>query len=269
VQTWLSFHFYPLETQEIFLARAVKPFLAQYIWPTKGARAFFTRYEDARGPHVRLRLRGESAWVEETLRPAFEGWMADRGEWVEVDYVPENERFGGEEAMAWSEEYFHVSSRVVLDRLSSEAFTYGDALFDALRMHAMTVFAAGFDREKAAWYFGQLCEQWLPLFFQPAEEDSIENVRTEVLAGFAQNFEPQKGSLQESLTELWAALEAGKLDANRPEWARWLQGNQLILKELGEKLERALPSLIHLNNNRLGVNNQDEVYLNFILSKVL
>ncbi|MCY7329237.1 MAG: hypothetical protein LH618_11860, partial [Saprospiraceae bacterium] len=33
MRTWLSFHCYPLEAQDIFLTRALRPFLTQYIWP--------------------------------------------------------------------------------------------------------------------------------------------------------------------------------------------------------------------------------------------
>lgn len=268
--TWLSIHFYPLETENVFLTRAVKPFLEQYIWPRQGARAFFVRYEDAKGRHVRLRLKGEEDWVEEILRPALAGWFEGRGEWEEVAYEPETERFGGEKGLAWAEEYFHVSTRVVLERLGREAHTYGDAMFDALRMHAITAFAAGFNREKAAWYFGQLCEQWLPVFFQNTDGEAVEADFFEALkSNFEKSFEPQKENLQMVLDAFWKALEAEKFDKKQPEWVRWLRGNQLILKEFGENLEKTLPSLLHLTNNRLGLNNQDEVYLNFILSKAL
>lgn len=269
--TWLSIHFYPLESENIFLARAVKPFLEQYTWPLPGARAFFVRYEDDGGRHIRLRLRGELDWLSETLRPAFEGWFAERGKWREEPYLPETERFGGDEATAWAEEYFHVSTRVVLERLAREQSTYGDALFDALRMHTVTAFAAGLSREKSAWYFGRLCDQWLALFFQPEEGSRVgeSDFPVALKQQFEKNFEGQKEDLCLALGELWKALETEKFDKKQPEWVRWLRGNQLILKEFGENLDKLLPSLLHLTNNRLGVNNQDEVYLNFILSKVL
>jgi len=268
--TWFSIHFYPLEAEDVFLTRAVKPFLEQYIWPTKGARAFFIRYDDEKGRHIRLRLRGDAAWIDETLRPALKGWFAERGEWEEVAYLPEKERFGGEEPLAWAEEYFHISTRVVLELLAKDAHTYGDAMFDALRMHAITAFATGFSREKAAWYFDQLCNQWLSLFFQPTDAGAAEiALQSNLKSQFEKNFEPQNGELRASLGELWKALEAEKFDTKQPEWVRWLRGNQLILKEFGGNLDKALPSLLHLTNNRLGVNNQDEVYLNYILSKVL
>jgi thiopeptide-type bacteriocin biosynthesis protein len=268
--TWLSIHFYPLETENAFLTRAVKPFLEQYIWPKQGARAFFIRYEDDRGRHIRLRLRGEAEWVRDTLRPAVKGWFAGRGEWEEVAYEPENERFSGEEMLAWAEEYFHVSTRVVLSRLGQDAYTFGDAMFDALRMHTMTAFAAGFDREKAAWYFGQLHDQWLPIFFKSDDGKAADSeVQKALKEQFEQNFDPQKEELGAVLGELWKALAAEKIDKKQPEWVRWLRGNQLILKEFGEDLDKVLPSLLHLTNNRLGLNNQDEVYLNYILWKAL
>ncbi len=270
MQTWLSYHFYPLETPDIFLTRALRPFLEQYIWSKPGTRAFFVRYDDEKGPHIRLRLRGEAEWLKETLEPALEGWFAERGERIAVPYEPEVARFGGEDTMVWAEEYFHVSTRVVLERLQRPTHTYGDALFDALRMHTMTAYAAGLDREKAAWYFGQLCEQWIPLFFQPADkEESEAEMRRALQENFESNFAPQADHLRATLDNVWLTTGEGKFDAKQPEWDRWLRGNQLILKEFGDKLERVLPSLLHLTSNRLGVNNQDEVYLMYVLSKAL
>jgi len=270
-QTWLSLHFYPLETPDVFLTRALRPFLGQYIWPAKGTRAFFVRYDDERGPHIRLRLRGEEAWMEETLRPAVEGWFRERGEQIELPYQPEPERFGGEEALAWAEEHFHVSTRVALDRMARPQYTYGDAMFDGLRTCAIVAYAAGFDRERTAWYFGKLCEQWMPLFFRPDTEDATSNAAffEALRAQFAANFERQRDDLCGIMDGFWKTLESGKFDEKQPEWLRWLRGNELILTGLGENMERALPSLLHLHLNRLGVNNQDEVFLCYLLSKAL
>lgn len=266
--SWLSIHFYPLENQDVFLVRGLRPFLQQYIWATRGARAFFIRYQDEKGPHLRIRMRGDETWMRETLLPAFEGWMEGRGEWQEQPYEPETERFGGQEALAMAESYFHLSSRVVLDRLAREMYTYGDAMFDALRMHVIAVHAAGLNYKQAANYFEQLTKQWLPLFFSggadmPAEDQEL------ILEGFATSLEPQLEDLRATLQELWKALDRDKFDKEQPEWSRWAEGNRLIFKEYGPKLDMALPSLLHLTNNRLGLQNPDEVYVNFILSKVL
>jgi thiopeptide-type bacteriocin biosynthesis protein len=269
MQEWLSFHFYPLETADVFLTRAVRPFLEQFIWNKTGARAFFIRYDDEKGQHIRLRLRGEQEWLDETLRPALEGWFAERGESVEVPYDPEVTRFGGEEAMPWAEEYFHVSSRVVLERLQRPEHTYGDALFDTMLMHTMTIHAAGLLREKAAWYFEQLYEHWLPLFFKPEAGETEAEMKKALLENFEANYRPQSEIIRATLHNLWNALEEEKFDPKQPEWMRWFRGNQLILKGFGATVEKALPSLLHLTANRQGVNNQDEVYLMYVLSKSL
>lgn len=265
---WLSIHFYPLENQDVFLVRGLHPFLQQYIWANKGTRAFFIRYQDERGPHIRLRMRAEAAWLEETLRPAFDGWQEGRGEWTEVPYVPETARFGGEAGLALSEEYFHLSSRVCLERLSRAQHTYGDSMFDALRMHTIAAHAAGLNQEQAARYFEQLAAQWLPLFFAENAAPNPDFLKA-VMDGFEQNLAPQKEDLRSTLLELWKALEKDSFDKKQPEWARWTLGNRMILKELDHNLDRALPSLLHLTNNRLGINNQDEVYLNYILANTL
>lgn len=267
MQTWLSFHIHPHETLDVFLARGVRPFLVQHIWPVQQARAFFIRYEDENGPHIRLRLRGDEA----LLRPALQSWFEDRGSVEEFPYQAEAERFGGEEALKWAEEYFHLSTRVVLDRLN-RPYTYGDAMFDALRMHVITAFSAGWNREKSSWYFENLCRQWIDLFFQATSEASNgeTNWQDSLLQDFEESFAPQREELRLAVVELWTALEKGKFDEEQPEWLRWLRGNQLLVPEFGnEALEKSLPSLLHLTNNRLGINNQDEVYLNFLLWKTL
>lgn len=267
MQTWLSYHIYPLETPEVFLARALRPFLEKYVWPTAGARAFFIRYEDEKGLHIRLRMRGAAGWLAETLQPAFEAHFESRGDYEITIYLPENERFGGPEAMSWAGEFFHLSTRVVLDRLN-RPYTYGDAMFDALRLHTITAFAAGWTPEKSAWYFDRVCDQWMELFFQPETNNSPAGWRQALKEDFEQKFNPQREELRLAISELWTALEKGKFDTEQPEWLRWLRGNQMILPEFGENLEKALPSLLHLTNNRLGINNQDEVYLNYLLARV-
>lgn len=261
MQSWLSFHFYPLETPDLFLARAIKPFLERFVWPQKESRAFFIRYDDEHGPHVRLRLRGES----DTLRPAVAEWFGGRGEIREAEYKGEPERFGGAEGLVLAEGHFHASTRLVLDRLCRVPYVYGDAMFDAMRSTVIMAYCAGFSRDRAAWYFKQLCDQWLLLFFQQGGEG--EPTPEKILEEFEDLFLPQQEYLRISVDELWRALKKGKFDQNQPEWQRWLTTNKLILESLGDNLELALPSLIHLNFNRMGINNQDEVYLNYLLSR--
>lgn len=270
MRPWLSLHCFPLDAPDVFLTRAVRPFLNQYIWPAKDTRAFFIRFEDQHGPHLRLRLHGEPQWLEETLRPALAGWFAGQGTFHEVPYAPELDRFGGAAGMALTEEYFHLSTRVTLDRLAQAPRTYGATLFDALRLHLLTALAAGMSREKAAWYFGQLYAQWWPAFFRPADGQPLdETAQAAILTQFRTSLETQEVALRAAFDELWKAVQASRFDTTQPEWLRWFRGNELILKEFGNNLDKVLPSLLHLTNNRLGVNNQDEVFLCYVLANTL
>lgn len=270
MSTWLSIHFRPLETHDVFLTRALKPFLAHYIWPTKGARAFFIRYEDAEGPHLRLRFKADPAWLTETLLPSFENWMADRGSWTQETYQAEPEKFGGDDALIWAEEHFHISTRVVLDRISRELYTYGDAIFDALRMHLIMARAAGMQRENVKIYFERLCLAWLPVFFRTNDQNqSAKDLIENVLEDFEKSYASQSAAISQALQQFWEELEKNKIDKKQEDWLRWIRGNELTLQGLGSELDKALPHLLHLNSNRLGINNQDETYLNYILSHAL
>jgi thiopeptide-type bacteriocin biosynthesis protein len=196
--------------------------------------------------------------------------LSAEGQWKVVDYMPEPVRFGGAEALPWAEEHFHISSRVALDRINRDNYVYGDTLFDAMRLHVSAAYVAGLSVDHSSTYFDSLCNQWIGAFFSPAD-DAMDAalLQKEVRADFENTLAPQFAFLQDALRQMYLALQDQKFDTKQPEWLRWFRGNELIFKELGNNLEKALPSLLHLTNNRLGVNNQDEAYLLFVLGRVL
>lgn len=262
---YFSVEFRPAESPEVFLARALKPFLEQYIWPAKGTRAFFSRHEDENGALMRIRMRGEDTWTNDLLKPAFEGWMRDRGSWKEVPFLPDASPYGGEEVMVWVEEHFHIGTRVVLDRIATPEFTYGDAMFDTLRLFTTIAEAAGFSREKARWYYGELLMQWLQLFAGASNPTEIEDRIIE----FRDTLKPQQSDLSLAIDKFWTDMESGKYEKEHPEWARWHKGSQLIFEGLGVHSEKSLPTLIHQTGNRMGLSNPDIVYLVYVLSTSL
>jgi thiopeptide-type bacteriocin biosynthesis protein len=266
---WLSYHIRPLEVQDAFLVRGLYPFLNQHVWPDTSRRSFFVRYTDDSGPHIRVRFGGDATWLDATLRPLWQDCMAGRGTYQEEPYHGEADRFGGPEPLAWAEEHFHVSTRVVLDRLRRDQRTYGDALFDALQMHTTMLFTAWMERPEAASYCDRLCNAWINNFFTPAEGEDPKHLLEGVLADFEATFSPQRAALRAALNETWAALRQQNHPPDQPEWLRWVRGNQIILPELKPVLDRVLPILVHLTNNRLGVNNQDETYLLYVLAQTL
>jgi thiopeptide-type bacteriocin biosynthesis protein len=267
---WRSIHFTPKEEQDIFLVDDFLPFCEQQIWSTRGTRVFFIRYHDTTsGLHLRLRFKGEPDWLDKTLQPAFDKAFKKKGSWTIATYEPETARFGGEVGLAWAEEHFHISSRVALSRLKTKDYTYGDAMFDALRLHLAAAFATGLNKTETGKYFDNLGSEWIKAFFKPLEGDEQLDLIATVRADFEETYRPQSEFLKDALHQFHLALTEERFDTKQPEWLRWLKGNQLIFKEMGPELTtRTLPHLLHLTNNRLGINNQDEAYLLYVLSKV-
>lgn len=271
MEQWYSIHFYPEDkSQEQFLAVTYRSFLEKNVWSERGVRAFFIRYEDESGHHLRLRWKGSAEWLQKTLEPAFAAHFKKKGAWKLAEYVPEPDRFGGEEALVLAEEHFHISTRVVLARMARPNYEYGDALFDAMRLQVSAVRSAGLSLPEMAAYFDRLCTQWTRVFFNKEDEAmSDADFQARVRAAFDKNMQPQYHFLKDALTQFYHSLEAPQPDPKQPEWMRWLKGNELVFNALGTNLEKALPSLLHLTNNRLGIYNQDEAYMLYVLSKVL
>jgi thiopeptide-type bacteriocin biosynthesis protein len=267
--SWLSYHFYPLETPDVFLVRGIKPFLEHHIWNKKGARAFFIRYKDETGPHIRLRLHPASEEEAGTLNEVVKGWFTDRGTCKEVPYVGEAERFGGPEPLMWAEEYFHISTRVALERLAQPTYTYGDALLDTMRMQVSALHAIGLNREQTKSYCGRLGDAMVPAFFQHVKPSAKKSVQALVKADCMEGMASQREALQGEMDALWEALTADQFDNKQPEWLRWFRGNRMIIQGMGNNGERAFPSLLHLHCNRMGISNQDEVYVCYIIADTL
>lgn len=264
---WYSIHCFPHETPDVFLARGIRPLLEQHIWPLSGARAFFVRYHDDSCPHIRLRVRGEAAWFDETFRPAVTNAMEARGDFQEMPYEPETARYGGPDTLPLAEEYFHLSSRVALD-LMNKAYTYGDAMFDTLRMQLIALHSAKLSRMEAAVYVEKLTKEWISAFFQ-ADDVPADKLQEDVLKQFDAALVKQYDVLKNTLLELWNSLDDNKLDLKQTAWVRWVRGNQLILPAFEQQLDMVMPSLLHMNNNRLGIANPDEAYGAYVLWQCL
>jgi hypothetical protein len=167
--------------------------------------------------------------------------------------------------MVWVEEHFHIGTRVVLDRIATPEFTYGDAMFDTLRLFTTIAEAAGFSREKARWYYGELLMQWLQLFAGASNPTE----REDRIIEFRDTLKPQQSDLSLAIEKFWTDMESGKYEKEHPEWARWHKGSQLIFEGLGVHSEKSLPTLIHQTGNRMGLSNPDIVYLVYVLSTSL
>ena len=260
--TWLSIYLFYNEPWEDFLQKAVEPYVNTAIQTGIAQQYFFIRYWE-RGPHIRLRLKGEVEMVYKILKPNmeehfnhyFESKPSQRTEpnypddfsddlkWlpnnalVEVEYQPEIKRFGGEVGMLISEKQFMLSSKTVLDFLNQKGKTwsYDDAMGIAIKLHLSFVHAVGLGLEEATDFFDFFVKNWLPHTYKKEQggfhEKDLEHHANLSLAAFDKSFDTQKETLIPFHTTLWEALERGD-EFEQSVLNDWVLGNKSIASEL-------------------------------------
>ncbi|SDK94907.1 thiopeptide-type bacteriocin biosynthesis domain-containing protein [Glycomyces sambucus] len=122
---WLYAKLYAVErSHDDVLCRSLPALLADL--PSGVDRWFFIRYRDPE-PHLRLRFHGDPEAVNGALLPALARWAAAaRGSGLirrfALDtYEPEVNRYGGPEALAAAERFFHADSEAVIGQLQRRA----------------------------------------------------------------------------------------------------------------------------------------------------
>lgn len=271
MKNWLSIHVFPNESLDEGLVRWLGKFMAelQKIAPGEGDYFFIRSLEE--GPHFRLRLGGEGDFFQQKAAPLVaEIFEKQAGaELAFVPYQPEIGRFGGAESYSWAEMHFMASSQMAFRLLAQPAYSYENKLGDAMRLHVCFALAAGKSRSESAAFFEELKTAWLPAFFapqQPMQPDEAAAFYLEIERSFAASFARQEASIRELIAVFWQEFSKNEPAAEPDEWDFWLKMNRQTLPNIAPE---SWGDLIHLTNNRLGITNQDEVFVNFLLAKCL
>ncbi|NIP28752.1 MAG: hypothetical protein GWN55_09740 [Phycisphaerae bacterium] len=320
---WLAAYLYYAEPWETFLTQAVKPFVETIFGQKLAEQFFFIRYWE-RGPHIRLRFKGDHHTLEHKVKPALESFFAgyfetnpsqrsepDRVKTLPVKqgwfpnnsiqfmpYEPEIERYGGPAGILIAEKQFEISSRAVLHLLNvSKQWDYERALGAAIQLHLGFAWALGMDLAEAKQFYTRIFDGWFSRAYgfaphMPTEE--AQRRRQITLQAFAENFEQQQEMLVGYHQTLWEAFSGG-VEFEQAWLNDWLAGMITIRRELGaaqregrlifpegfkpnptldvppahQQLWSILSSYVHMTNNRLGILNQDEAYLGYLIQRSL
>lgn len=323
-KTWLSAYLYYNEPWENLLQEALIPFVEQSLKANEVEQYFFIRYWE-KGPHIRLRFYGNATYLQNELKPRLMAYFSayfsekpsvrenqelidklpDEHKWFEnnsiqfIDYEPETERYGGEEALLVAERQFQVSSDVVLAAISeSSNWNYERALGVAIQMHLAFGFALGMNAVEMAEFYSYIFKGWLPMAYNAYDETLTKEQhlekQNEVVVLFAQQFNSQKNVLVPYHEAILEALSDG--DEFEEEWLnKWISSMQQIYVDLlalakedritypdryllnGQyktdadrvKLWGIYASYVHMTNNRLGIQNRDEGFLGYLIMKSL
>lgn len=320
-QTWLSAHLFYAEPWEEFLIKAVDPFVHEMIESETAEQFFFIRYWE-RGPHIRLRFKGQKEKIADQLKPAIETYfsnyfsaypserlepvwtskLAGDQQWFPnnsvrfIDYEPEVERYGGPAGILISERQFELSSRCVLEVIRNEKlWNYSRALGIAIQLHVAFCHAVNMSLDETIAFFEWLSHGLMPYITGVETDLAAARQKAESIhASFNERFDKNKNVLVSFCKALWDALQEHTEfeDGSLNDWVRGMELTYREIRHTWEKNRLDIPvgfrpaggvdvpeerqklwfiysSYVHMTNNRLGILNQDEAYVAFLIGTCL
>ncbi len=216
-----------------------------------------------------------------------------------VVYEPEIVRYGGPHGIGIAERQFESSSRAVLCAIDDPAsWGYEKGLGTAIQMHLCMAHAFGMDLEMLNGFCSYIARGWIRRAYRWDETTTADEHRTrreEIHTAFAQMFDHQKEVLVPFARVLWQGLEEDAVFENEwlNAWIREMREIRELLADVvsagqievdeqvraylsgllpgiaGQELWSIQESYVHMTNNRLGILNQDEAYLGFLIGETI
>lgn len=267
MQHWLAAYLYYTEPWTDLLLNAVQPFIEETMQIPGVEQYFFIRYWE-RGPHIRLRFKGDSDVLEQTVKPRllahfsdymqqhpserntpeWEATLPENDRWFPnnsvqwIEYEPETERYGGDVGILIAERHFQDSSRAILQIMKESAsYTYERALGAAIQMHLAFASAMRMNLQTAQEFYRSIFYGWLPSAYGGYRTDLTPEQRQEaqdaVLKAFDDQFERQKPMLIPFHRTVWEALQENM--EFEQEWLNsWIEGVKRTAEEYYAAVER-------------------------------
>lgn len=286
---WFAVYlFYPGDL-DLMLNQLVRPFIHDFFKEESAGNYFFIRYWE-NGSHIRLRMKVHPE-KQESLALEIEKRAADffvrypdvilpqdlaaaaavppGHQVVYASYEPEITRYGNLQSMPWAETHFFRSSAFVLDWISSRK-TGASVLVQALSMHLILLYATGWKFSRLLLVCDSFINGWLPRLYDPNEDPVHESALWQ--KQFELSFLPAKTQVLEASKTFWESMNR---DIASDKISYYLHENTSIMKNYSSagfeegKLTEIVTSMMHMNNNRLGISNYEEAYGAYCLRQSL
>lgn len=320
--SWLSLHLFYAENLDMFLATTLKAYTDTIIKTGAAQRFFFIRYQE-RGPHIRLRIQGDINVLNNIIKenavehfsnyfkmypskrfdpnqhpdtPDIQRWLPNNTIQL-IDYIPETERYGGEIGIKFAENHFYISSKVVLETMTTSPWNDQQAIGIAMKLHIGMANMLGMDLDKAADFFASIYAHWLPVAIarERITQAQYEQQQHLINENYEQGFLDQKEDLVSFHAALWEAFASDNEfeEDYINEWLmhckrlgqeyRLAQAQQQLsprpkeflikiqadVDETEAELWQYFADFVHLTNNRLGIGNEDESYMAYLIMRSL
>lgn len=287
--------FYPGEL-DLMLRELVAPFIREFFPDEQtDAQYFFIRYWE-NGSHIRLRIYVEQSLhkvltkaLEQRANDFFSQYPAVRklkysvnkdvnssvnksvgrliGQYLIADhairfsvYEPEIIRYGNQRSLAWAEQHFFRSSTFILDWICTKK-PGTSALIQALQLHLILLLATGWEISQLIAVCDFFINGWLPRLYISGTDAATQKIFW--LKEFETSFNRTKAVILPASKVFWEELTAGTANQKVQDL---LRTNILILQNYQQadfketKFTEIMTSLMHMNNNRLGISNHEEAY---------
>ncbi|MFK7932215.1 MAG: lantibiotic dehydratase C-terminal domain-containing protein [Saprospiraceae bacterium] len=262
--TWVAVHLHYSEPWEQFLAQAIKPYISTVVATGIVEHYNFLRYWD-RGPHIRLRFKGNQKVLKQLLLPNLEKHFLNYYEQhpshlsmpnypsdfpIRLRWLPNNSiqydafqmpthRLGGERFAKVAEQQFQASSDIILHLLSLRPTLWDsdEAILAAAKLHLSMFFAVGMQRVDIYNFMEQYFRNWLrnaPNFTPRSRRNPQFEVgyREQLLQEFKRDFSKHRFFLRPQINEFWNCLreDCNAKDEQLNEWIDFNQAANFILK---------------------------------------
>ena len=256
---WLAAYIYYEEPWEKLIGEAVKPFAERMIAEKHADQWFFIRYWE-RGPHIRLRFKGDIEHMNREIKPRLDehfgswlkanpseaaerDWLADLPEeqkWFPnnsvqyIPYQPEIIRYGGATGILIAERQFEMSSNAIAQAIAeTESWGYERALGLAIQMHFAFAYGLGMTFDDMRPFFRWISYAWLSRAYrwdQDTTPEEHDERREEVRTAFGEAFQQQKEMLIPFCSTLWQGLQE-QVEFEQEWYNHWIKGMQDIAGE--------------------------------------
>jgi thiopeptide-type bacteriocin biosynthesis protein len=296
-KSWISFYIYynpPYDKLLISVFSLIQKLKKQKILE----KYFFIRYWE-NGPHLRLRLlvkaenrsrviqlskKHINTFLKKTPSdyPHTKKYPEFQNEVKLIKYEPEFERYGGKESIQISESQFQLSSQIVFKILNNYGdLSYDHSFYSALKYHILLIKSFGVVKKDAEILLTHFTNLWVnSILNRYPGYDSIENI----MKKFDNLYAAQKTVFDAMIDQI--KCEYKKKEKLSEFWVSNIKKIHLLLKKTNNfqidtkfiyndastrerYINNLLPSYIHMMNNRLGIPNQDEAFISYLIKKYI